>query len=175
MFSDPKHNIEQMNLDPGMSVADLGSGSGHYTLLAAHVVGEQGKVYSVDIQKDLLKRILSHAQKDHLHNIEIIHGDLEKIGGTRLKDESIHFAIASNILFQLTDKVTFIKEAKRILRSDGHLLVLDWTDSFNGMGPQKESVITEQNAKELIEKEGFAFERKIRAGEHHYGMIFKKV
>ena len=38
MFSNPKHNIEQLNLDPGMTVADLGAGSGFYTLAAAEVV-----------------------------------------------------------------------------------------------------------------------------------------
>lgn len=174
-FSDPKHNIEQCNLDPGMTVADLGSGSGHYTLAVAHIVGGQGKVYSIDIQKDLLKRTHTNAEKEHLHNVEILHGDLEKIGGTRLKDSSIDFAFATNILFQLTDKTTFLKEVKRILKPSGRLLLVDWADSYGGIGPIAPHVISEAKAKEMVEKEGLTFERKINAGAHHYGMIFKNI
>lgn len=175
MFSDPKHIVQQLNLDPGMMVADLGTGSGHYALEAADIVGEHGKVYAVDVQKELLTRLKSAGEARHLHNIELMHGDLEKIGGTRLKDAFIDYAIASNILFQLTDKTTFLKEVKRILKPNGRLLVVDWSDSFGGIGPQKEHVVSEMKAKEMVEKEGLKFERKISAGAHHYGMVFRKM
>jgi len=49
MFSDPKKNIEQMQLEHGMKIADLGSGSGFYSLEAARVVGDGGKVYAIDV------------------------------------------------------------------------------------------------------------------------------
>ena len=69
-----------------MHVADLGAGSGHYTLAAAKKVGESGRVYAIEVQKDLLTRIKNLAQTEHINNVEVIWGDVENRGGTKLKD-----------------------------------------------------------------------------------------
>ena len=175
MFSDPQKNIGQLNLDPGMLVADFGSGSGFYTIEAARAVGPSGKVYSIDIQRELLKRTLLNASRDHLHNIEIITGDLEKAGGARIKDSLVNFVIVANLLFQIGNKKNLLDEAKRILKPQGKLAIIDWTDSFGGIGPRESEVVDERKARALAEEAGFTFERKIQAGEHHYGLVFKKI
>lgn len=175
MFSDPIKNIEQFEIEKGMKVADLGSGSGFYTIAVAHAVGGEGRVYSVDVQKDLLEKIRNQAILKHLRNIEIVWGDMEKIGGTKLRAELLDRVIISNTLFQITNKDTAVGEAKRILRKNGRLLLVDWTDSFGGMGPQLKDVFTQVEAEKLFLKHGFIFEREISAGDHHYGLVFKKV
>ena len=174
MFSDPKKNIEQLELTEGMHVADLGSGSGFYTLAAAKAVGATGRVFSVDIQKDLLARLKNTATKEHLNNVEVICGDLEKPGSTHLRDFSVDVAIASNILFQLKEREAFVKEIKRIVKPGGRAFVVDWMDSFGGIGPQANDVVTLEKAKSLFEKEGFVLNKNISAGAHHYGLIFKR-
>ena len=50
-FANPQKNILQMGLSEGMKVGDLGSGSGHYALSVARIVGEHGRVYAVDVQE----------------------------------------------------------------------------------------------------------------------------
>jgi 16S rRNA A1518/A1519 N6-dimethyltransferase RsmA/KsgA/DIM1 with predicted DNA glycosylase/AP lyase activity len=57
-FADPIVNLRQVNLMPGMTVVDFGAGSGAYTLPAAELVAPTGKVYAVEIQKDLLETII---------------------------------------------------------------------------------------------------------------------
>jgi ubiquinone/menaquinone biosynthesis C-methylase UbiE len=130
MFSNPQSNVDQMGLMPGFQVADLGAGTGFYSFAAARAVGEKGKVFSIDVQKDLLGRLRATAEASRIHNIEIIWGDLEKLGGTKLRDLSIDAAIAANIFFQLQDKKNFMLEVKRILKKGGWLLLVDWSDSF---------------------------------------------
>lgn len=173
MFSDPKKNIEQFALHSGMTIADLGAGSGFYSMLSSLAVGDTGKVYAVDVQKELLSRIKDEANKKHLLNIEIIWGDIEKLGGTKLHDGCVDGAIASNILFQLENKTSFRDETKRILKAGGKLFIIDWTDSFGGLGPHKEAVFTKTACKTLF-SEGFSIEKEFDAGTHHYGIIFKK-
>lgn len=173
MFSNPQAIVEQLGLLPGMHIADLGSGSGHYALAAAPLIGG-GRVHAVDVQKDLLDRLKAEAHSRKITNIDIVWGDLEKIGGTRLKDASIDYVFAANILFQLTDRVTFLKEVKRILKKEGKVLVVDWSDSFGGAGPAPTAVVTEPMAKQLFESAGFVEDGFITAGSHHYGVIFKK-
>ena len=60
-FSDPNANVLQLGLREGMKVADLGAGVGHHAIAAAHIVGETGRVYAVDVQEELLRHLESSA------------------------------------------------------------------------------------------------------------------
>ena len=173
-FIDPKNNIAQFGLSEGMRVADLGSGSGFYVMESSKAVGNDGRVYAVDVQKELLEKVKTSATLEGLTNIEIIWGDIEKLGGTRLAEASVDAVIISNTLFQVEEKDNLLIETKRILRPNGRVLVIDWTGSFNGLGPAPESVFTGQQAKDLFKKKGFVLDKEISAGEHHYGFIFRK-
>jgi len=186
MFLNPQSVIEQFELQSGAKVADLGAGSGVLTLAAAEAVGEAGRVVAIEVQKPMLERLRSLARQHRLSNIETIWGDLERPQGTHLKGASIDALIASNVLFQIEDKPAFAEEAFRILKKGGRLLLIDWSDSYSspassgtaarrGMGPAAAHVVSEKQARLLFEGAGFQFTKPIEAGEHHYGLIFKKV
>ena len=174
-FSDPKKNIEQCTITQGMIIADLGAGSGFYSIEAAKALNASGRVYAVDVQKDLLARLKNNAQKQGLHNVEVIWGDIEKVGGTHIKDNSIDLVMICNLMFQLGDKKTAVAEIKRILASGGRVLVVDWSDSFGGIGPGKGHVFSKADAESFFESQGFSKEREIQAGSHHYGFLYKKL
>lgn len=174
MFTDPEKNLDQFDLQKGMRVADFGAGSGFYALTAARLVGDKGKVYAVDIQKDLLVKLKKDAGAKKILNIEIIWGDLEKENGAKLEDNSVDRIIVSNLLFQIGGKESLVREATRILRPNGKILVIDWTDSFGGLGPEPKAIFGQETARTLFENAGFVLERTIDAGAHHYGLIFAK-
>lgn len=173
-FSDPEVNVEKFRLEPGMLVADLGAGSGNYTLAAARAVGRRGVVYAVDIQQELLSRIKNAASKEGLENVEAVWGDIETLGGSGLLDETVDAVIVSNILFLLEEKENLVKEISRILKQNGKVLVVDWKDSFGGIGPKPETIVSSNATKDLFEKHGFEFQHEIQAGAHHYGIVFKR-
>jgi ubiquinone/menaquinone biosynthesis C-methylase UbiE len=172
-FTEPQSNIDQFMIPEGARVADLGAGSGAYSIAAARAVGSTGKVLSVEVQKELLTRLQSTAKAERLTNIDVIWGDIEKLGGTKIRDMSIDAAIVSNVLFQVEDRRGFIGELKRILKPEGKVLVIDWSGSHGGMGPKPEQVVPEQDVKTLFEKHDIVFERSITAGDNHYGLIFR--
>lgn len=173
-FTVPENNLKQMGLTEGMQVADLGAGSGHYSFAAARMVGNSGRVHAVEVQKELLKRLNDQAELEGLHNIDITWGDIEEIDGTRLRDNSMDAVFISNTLFQVEDKEGTLKEAYRILKPAGRILIIDWKDAYGSMGPDPASIITESKARELAQSAGFHVDGSIDAGTHHYGVLLKK-
>lgn len=173
-FSNPENNIKFLSLKEGDVVADFGSGVGHYVLPISEEVGESGKVYAVDIQKDLLAKLNKECTERHLTNIEMVWGNVEKVGGSKLRNGSLDVLVASNILFQVEDKKSFVKECSRTLKNGGKLLVVDWSESFGGIGPQTKDVVSENFAEEIFTSEGFLLKESIPAGAHHYGLLFIK-
>lgn len=171
-FADPKSNVLQLGLREGMKVADLGAGSGHYSMAAAGAVGRDGRVYAIDIQEDVLRHLLDSAHRMGLRNIETVWGNIERKGGTKLRDHSMDAAILSNVLFQLEDTKDTIAELLRILKPGGRLLVIDWSGAYGGMGPKPSDVIPEHQAEELFITGGFHKLKGFRAGAHHYAIVF---
>jgi len=174
MFSDPENNIKQFALAPGMMVADFGSGSGFYSMAIARAVAPGGKVFAVDIQKDLLQKLKNGAKQNNLNNIDIVWGDLEHLGGTKLRESSLDAVVICNLFFQIENKDGLCLEAKRILKPNGRVLVVDWAGSFAGIGPQEKDVIPKMKMTNIFQDHGFKLDREISAGAEHYGLIFRK-
>ncbi len=174
MFSDPENNIKQFGLTSGMVVADFGSGSGFYAMAAARAVIPYGKVFAVDIQKDLLQKLKNGAKQNNLNNIDVVWGDLEHLGGTKLRENSIDAVTACNLIFQIENKDALCLEIKRILRPNGRVLVVDWSGSFGGLGPQENDVVSKDKLTSIFKDHGFILDREISAGPQHYGLIFRK-
>lgn len=175
MFSDPQKNISQISIPLGTIVADFGSGSGHYVKAIARTVGDSGKVYAVDVQKELLLKVKNECVSEGLRNVEVIHGDLEKPNGTHLRDGSMGMVLMSNILFQVSDPKALFKEAQRILSSGGILLIVDWMETVEGVGPKQDHIVPKSRVEDIAHEFGFQVMKEIDAGAHHYGIVCKKV
>jgi ubiquinone/menaquinone biosynthesis C-methylase UbiE len=169
MFSDPSTNLNKLGLIDGMKVVDIGAGSGFYTIEAAKRVGASGRVYAVDVQKDLLERLRSVAASQGLFNIEVVWGNAEKIGGTKIRESIADRVVASNVLFQIEKPDDFALEIKRIAKPGGKVLVIDWSE-VSALSPK--SVVSQAAAQALFEKAGFKMEQSFGAGDHHYGLVF---
>ncbi|MEK7606138.1 MAG: methyltransferase domain-containing protein [Patescibacteria group bacterium] len=174
MFARPDKIISQFKLGAGMKVADLGVGAGAHALEALKEVGDNGAVYAIDVQKDLLAKVKKEAHAKGFKNLHVIWSDLESDHATTLADGFLDAAIVSNVLFQIEARDRFAQEVARILRPGGKVLIVDWTDSFGGMGPHTDAVFGKNAARTLFEQAGLEFEQDVDAGSHHYGMILRK-
>jgi ubiquinone/menaquinone biosynthesis C-methylase UbiE len=155
-----------------MKVGDFGAGSGHYARAAAAIVGSIGKVYAIDVQEDILKHIKLNTHEQHQHIIETVWGDIEKPGGTHLRDASLDAVLLANTLFQVENRFGLIAEIKRTLKPGGKLMLVDWAGSFGGMGPAANKVVPEKEAEALFTNAGFHKVKSFHAGPHHYGILF---
>lgn len=175
MFSNPSSLVAQLEIMPGSSVADLGTGVGAYALLLSKKVGPTGKVYACDVQKDTLTRLENEIHALGIKNIQTVHSNIENSLGTKLRDSSIDWVVVANVLFQIEDKHGFIQEVYRIMKPGGRVVVIDWSESFGNMGPHVKDVINEQEAEQKFTEQGFRkLPQVLSAGAHHYGIIFTK-
>jgi ubiquinone/menaquinone biosynthesis C-methylase UbiE len=115
MFN-PRDIVKKFSIREGSIVADLGVGYGHYAYVLSEMVGENGKVFAVDIQKDLLSRLKKESEEKGIKNIEILWGDVEVSGGTKIRQNSIDSLVISNVLSQIESKTGLVDECRRILK-----------------------------------------------------------
>ncbi len=173
---DPYKIFEKISLSEGKRVADLGCGrTGHFVFPAVKIVGEKGIVYAVDVVKNILESIKSMARSEGYDNIQTVWSDIEMAGKTPIPDNSLDAAFYVNVLFQLKNKVGAIKEATRMLKKGGYLVVVDWAKRLGMLGPAEGLMLSPEEATRLAIQENLKLVDKILPGEYHYSLIFEKI
>ena len=173
-FVEPDKVVGHFHLRPGDVVADFGAGSGYFLKALGAAVGEEGRIYACEIQKNLIDTLAEVARKAGLINVDTLWCDLEAPEGSKLGVGVLDAAIVINTLFQFDSKAAALSEIHRVLRSGGKLFIVDWSESFSGLGPQPGQVVDANAARALIETAGFVFDRTFDAGDHHYGLAYRK-
>ncbi len=179
-FLEPEKIVRYFDLEKGDHVADFGAGHGFFTIPMAEIVGGNGKIYAIDIQKSVLDVIRAKARIKHLLNIEPVWADLDELGGSHFKDNFMDFVVVANILFQAEKKDMIMREAYRILRQGGRMAAVEWDLPENieiskyQVGPPQNLRLKKETVKDLALQAGFKLDREFSAGSYHYGLLFKK-
>jgi len=173
-FFNPDIAVSQFGIEPGMRVADFGSGAGHITILIAQKVGPEGKITALDIMEDKLDSVRARGKAAGLENIETIKANLEVLGSSGLADGSQDVSILANILFQSQKKLDIIKEAARVLKPNGKIIVVEWKKGAGGFGPPDNLRTSPEEMESIFKEAGFVKAHPFTAGQFHYGFIFNR-
>ncbi len=115
--------MKQLNLKPGMVVGDVGSGNGYYTLKIAKVVGEEGKVYAVDIQQEMLDMLQERAREEERNNIVLTRGELQK---TNLPKNTLDLVLLVDVYHEFSHPAEMLADIKASLKQDGRIALLEY-------------------------------------------------
>jgi ubiquinone/menaquinone biosynthesis C-methylase UbiE len=172
---DPYLIFEQSGLGSGMKIADLGCGAaGHFVIPAAKIVGERGTVFAVDLLKSVLEAVKSRAKLEEVANIEYVWSNLEIYGATKITPESLDFVLLANTIWQIKKREEVFREAARLIKKGGKIMVVEWEMREAPLGPLPERRINKDFVRELARSNGLIEIKEFKAGPYHYGLIFIK-
>lgn len=173
---DTKSILAKAGISEGMRVAELGSGpSGHFVFPVADLVGKSGKVYAVDVLKSAVDGVKRLAHLENYHNVVAVWSDLETYNACNIESNSLDIAFLINTLYQSKQNTAIIREASRMLRKGGQLIVVEWKKSSLPFGPSKGSRVDSKHLNQIAKKHSLNFEEEFFAGNYHYGLIFSKI
>lgn len=140
----PAEILQHLRLSQGMRVADIGAGTGYFSIPIARAVGASGHVFAVDLQPemlDLLREKLS--RPDAPENVSLHPGKASQLP---LQDGSVELVFYANVWHELDDLETVLREAIRILVPGGRFTILDWRDDCSPPpGPPQEYRVAERS------------------------------
>jgi ubiquinone/menaquinone biosynthesis C-methylase UbiE len=168
-FLTPEHLVKELYLQPGDRVADIGSGTGVYTIALAGEVGVTGQVYAVDVHREALHTLASTLDKRGIINVEMLWADAEK--SISIDAYSLDAVVISNVLFQMKHVDKAMSLIAKLVKPGGQLLVVDWSDSHGGIGPHMSHVVQEEQAINLAQAHGFRMLKRLHAGNYHYAFL----
>ncbi len=149
----PAEVIAALAVRPGETVADIGAGTGYFSLPLARAVGAKGKVYAVDAQPEMLELLRQKIKGDGPSNLETIAARADCIP---LPDAGCNLVFLANVWHEFADRAAVLRESARILRPGGRIAILDWRpDVESPGGPPRAHRLTPQSASDELRSAGF--------------------
>jgi ubiquinone/menaquinone biosynthesis C-methylase UbiE len=159
--------INLLELKPSYVVADLGCGSGYFTVPISRKVK---KVYGIDVQEEMLEFLEQKIREQKIVNIETL---LSKEDMIPLQDESVDLVLSVNTLHEFRDKETTISEIKRVLKPKGHVVIVDFKTEDSDFGPPISIRVSEEQAKLLFAQKALTT-MKTHHLKYHYLIVLRK-
>ena len=170
-FINPIEVLDKLNLKDDMVVADFGCGAGGWVIPLAKRL-EQGIVYAIDIQEEMLSALESKLKVENIQNVRKILSNIEDDKDLKLSPLSCDLILMTNLLFQVEDKKQIFKQANRVLKQNGKVLVVDWNKDAI-LSPDQKSV-SQDEVKKIAKEFNFELKKEFSAGDYHYALVFEK-
>jgi len=132
--------MDILGIHSGSNVADIGAGSGWFTVRAASRVGDSGRVYAVDINPDSIKYINDRIRREGLRSVRTI---LSVPDDPRLPENSIDAVLILKTYHEIANPVLLLENLRKSLRSGARIGVIDRNGNGEDHGIQKDVVIKE--------------------------------
>ncbi|MEX1997684.1 MAG: methyltransferase domain-containing protein [Candidatus Andersenbacteria bacterium] len=173
-FIRPEEFWRDVGLRAEQTVAHLGCGAGFYLIPAAMIVGPKGKVIGVDILPDMLAEADGRARRAGLEKIiRTVRSDLESAGST-LPAAFADWVLVANILHQ-ADPQKMLTEARRIVHSEGAVVVVDWDTLATPLGPPPKQRISRDRVLEVAATCDLKVKSFFTPSPYHYGILLTPI
>ena len=167
----PTKAVALLGLKPGMTVCDLGAGTGYYAVRMARLVGAEGKVYAVDIQPRMLELLSKRLSAAGIKNIEPLLGAESE---TNLPPESQDLIILVDVYHEFSKPQEMLRSIRKALKDTGRLVLLEFRKEDWNVPIRLEHKMSLTEVKAELEPEGFQIEKVLDTLPWQHMIFLKK-
>jgi ubiquinone/menaquinone biosynthesis C-methylase UbiE len=119
----PADVLRRLGLRADETIADLGAGTGYFTLPLSEAVGARGRVYALDSQQEMLEILGKKLDASRSNNIDLLHANADR---TYLPFSCCDLVFMANVWHEFEDRTAVLQESARVLKTNGRIAILDW-------------------------------------------------
>jgi ubiquinone/menaquinone biosynthesis C-methylase UbiE len=162
--------IKNMDIQPGDNIADIGAGSGYHVFRMAPLT-ENGTVYAVDIQDEMLASMKLRKKKGNIQNVNLIKGSTQSVN---LPENSVDKILMVDVYHEFDFPVEMVASMKKALRSDGKIYLIEYRGEDRNVPIKPLHKMTEKQAVSEMKAAGFKLQKNIGNLPWQHCMIFVK-
>jgi ubiquinone/menaquinone biosynthesis C-methylase UbiE len=167
----PDQIMDALGIAEGSVVADVGAGSGWFTIRLARRVGPQGVVYAQDVQPEMLNAIARRVQREELRNVRTVLGDDRE---PRLPASALDVVLLVDAYHEMEARASILAGIARSLKPQGRVGVVDFKLDGLGPGPDLEERVSPDEVTKEAERAGLRLVRSESFLPFQYFLIFAR-
>lgn len=168
----PEKALDALDLQKGMAVADVGAGTGYFSLRMARRVGPEGKVYANDVQPEMLDKLRANAAKAKLGNVETVLGSE---ADPKLPANALDLVLLVDVYHEFSQPQEMLQHIRASLKPSGRLVLLEYRKEDPAVPIRPEHKMSVVEVKTEVEAEGYRLDKVIETLPRQHIIIFKKL
>jgi ubiquinone/menaquinone biosynthesis C-methylase UbiE len=168
-YQKPEQVMSALALRPGEVVADIGSGSGYFTVRLAASVGPGGRVYGVDVDPDMVRHLNRRVRDAGLRNVHT----LLSLPDDPLLPEPVDRFLVVDTWHHIDDQPKYLATMRRLLKPGGQVVMIDFQKKELPLGPPLAMKIAREDLVKQMEANGFRLAREHTFLPYQYFLVFE--
>jgi ubiquinone/menaquinone biosynthesis C-methylase UbiE len=168
-YQKPDEVMKALALRPGEVVADIGSGSGYFTVRFARAVGDAGRVYAVDVSPEMVRHLNRRVRDAGLRNVASVLADPDD---PLLPDASVDRFVIVDTWHHVEDQAKYLRLLKRMLKPGGQVVHIDFQKRELPIGPPLAMKIAREDLLKQMEGAGFRLATEHAFLPYQYFLVF---
>ena len=167
----PAQVVEALAIRPGSALADVGAGTGYFTVHLAQATGPEGPVYAVDVEPAMVEYLGQRAEREGLANIRPVLTPPDEPG---LAEGSVDLVLICNTWHHIDDRLSYLGKLAAALRRGGRVVIVDFKEGDLPVGPPAGRKLTREAVIGEFEKGGFRLAEDLDILPHQYVLVFTR-
>jgi len=168
-YQKPHEVLTALNIKPGEVIADIGAGSGYFSLRLAHFVGDKGKVLAVDVSPDMIRHLNRRIRETKATNVTTILADPDD---PLLSDRSVNRFFICDVWHHVENQTKYLALMKKMLKPGGEVVMIDFHKKELPFGPPVQMKIAREDLIKQMEGNGFKLAKEHTFLAYQYFLVF---
>lgn len=166
----PEEVVRFLKIEEGAVVADLGAGTGYFSVHLARATGPDGIVFAVDIEPELIEHLQERAEKEGLPNLRAVLADRDS---PELSERSTDLVFVCDTWHHIDDRLNYLGKLSRVLREGGRVAVVDFREGELPVGPPPGHKLTRDDVVAEFDKAGWRLVDEGTMLPYQYLLVFR--